>query len=98
MVLMSGSKEGEYIWRDQVNNQGGVAAMPFFANATRPIINNLRENCNTNMVWYPDDSSCSGDLLDLLQWWKKTRLNKVITRIPSKCKENSTNCHKQRGP
>jgi hypothetical protein len=45
--------------------------MPFYAVATRPIIDDLSENCNTTMVWYADDSSSCGKLSDLLDWWKR---------------------------
>ena len=70
-LYISGSKEGEYLWSEEGNTQGDVAAMPFYAVATRPIIDDLRENCNATMVWYADDSSSCGKLSDLLDWWKR---------------------------
>ena len=70
-LFVSGSKEGEYIWSEEGNTQGDVAAMPFYAVATRPIVDDLIENCDTTMVWYADDSSCCGRLSEIADWWKR---------------------------
>jgi hypothetical protein len=45
--------------------------LPFYAVATRPIIDDMRENRNTIMVRCPDDSSSCGKFSDLLECWKR---------------------------
>ncbi len=64
-LYITGSGAGEYIWSEDCSTQGDVNAMPLYAIATRPIVDDLREHCNTTMAWYADDSSSCGKLNDL---------------------------------
>ncbi len=70
-MYISGSKEGEFIWGEEGNTQGDVAAMPFYAIATRPMIDDLQAYSDAIMAWYADDSSASGTLIELLKWWNR---------------------------
>ena len=70
-LYISGSKSGEFIWGEEGNTQGDVAAMQFYSIATRPIIDDLRAYAEATMVWYADDSSACGSFIQLLQWWNR---------------------------
>jgi hypothetical protein len=74
-LYLNGSKKGEFIWGEEGNTQGNVAAMPFYGIATMPIIEDLITNCETTQVWYADDSSAADTLVSLLKWWN--RLNEI---------------------
>eukprot|EP00794_Sanderia_malayensis_P021052 gene21052-23107_t len=74
-LYISGSKTGEFIWGEEGNTQGGVAAMPFYGLATMPIIDDLQTNCDTAQAWYADDSSAADTFTSLLDWW--IRLNDI---------------------
>eukprot|EP00794_Sanderia_malayensis_P004398 gene4398-4986_t len=74
-LYISGSKTGEFIWGEEGNTQGDVAAMPFYGLATMPIIDDLQTNCDTAQAWYADDSSAADTFTSLLDWW--IRLNDI---------------------
>ena len=70
-LFISGSKSGEFIWGEEGNTQGDVAAMQFYSIATRPIIDDLKAYAEATMVWYADDSSACGSFIQLLHWWNR---------------------------
>ena len=52
--------------------QGDPLVMPFYALATRPLIDALAlEVPNIMQVWYADDASATGRISDLKVWWDK---------------------------
>ena len=45
-------------------------AMPFYALATRPLIDSLsRDTPELRQIWYADDASAGGKLTNLKKWW-----------------------------
>lgn len=48
--------------------QGDPLAMPMYALATVPLINNLASS-DVSQVWYADDASATGDLVGIRSWW-----------------------------
>ena len=59
------SKEG--------TTQGDPLAMPMFALASIPLINNLKSPSCAKQVWYADDAAAAGDIKQLANWWSKIR-------------------------
>ena len=50
--------------------QGDPLAMPFYALATRPLIDSLsRDTPELRQIWYADDASAGGKLTNLKKWW-----------------------------
>ena len=50
--------------------QGDPLAMPFYALATRPLIDSLSLDVpDLRQVWYADDATAGGKLVDLKKWW-----------------------------
>ena len=52
--------------------QGDPLAMPFYVLATRPLMNALRMvTPEVKQVWYADDATAAGKVVDLKSWWSK---------------------------
>ena len=52
--------------------QGDPLAMPFYALATRPLIEALSsETSNLKQIWYADDATAAGKISSLKKWWDK---------------------------
>ena len=50
--------------------QGDPLAMPFYVLATRPLIDLLSTDTpELRQVWYADDSTAGGTLIDVKKWW-----------------------------
>ena len=50
--------------------QGDLLAIPFYALATRPLIDSLsRDTPELTQIWYADDASAGGKLTNLKKWW-----------------------------
>ena len=50
--------------------QGDPLAMPFYALATRPLIDLLSTDTpELRQVWYADDATAGGTLIDVKKWW-----------------------------
>ena len=65
-------KRSEIILSDEGSTQGDVAAMGMYAIGTRPLIDKLHQkivNTTCRQVWYADDSSAIGKILDIKIWW-----------------------------
>ena len=51
--------------------QGDPLAMPFYALATRPLIDSLTQDSpDVKQIWYADDATSAGKLPDLRKWWE----------------------------
>ena len=61
--------EGLVVLSEEGTTQGDPLAMPLYALATIPLINNLKGE--VKQVWYADDASASGSLPSLREWWDK---------------------------
>ena len=50
--------------------QGDPLAMPFYALATRPLMDAITlDNPNLKQIWYADDATAAGKISDLRKWW-----------------------------
>ena len=50
----------------------GSLGMPFYALATRPLIDSLTQDFpDLKQIWYADDATAAVKLPDLTKWWKK---------------------------
>ena len=63
--------EGQVVLSEEGTTQGDQLAMPLYALATIPLINNLNSTGEVKQVWYADDASDSGSLPSLREWWDK---------------------------
>ncbi len=61
--------DGEAILSQEGTTQGDPLAMPMYALATIPLINQLPQT--VTQVWYADDACAIGSLTDLHAWWKE---------------------------
>ena len=62
--------DGQVLWSEEGTTQG---AIPLYALATIPLINNLSSIPETKQVWYADDASAAGNMSALRSWWDKLR-------------------------
>ena len=60
---------GEAILSEEGTTQGDPLAMPMYALATVPLINQLHGT--VDQVWYADDACACGSIQDLLIWWNQ---------------------------
>ena len=52
--------------------QGDPLPMPFFALATKPLMNTVSADMpEVKQVWYADDATAAGKIADLRSWWSK---------------------------
>ena len=52
--------------------QGDPLAMPFYALATKPLMNAVSADMpEVKQVWYADDATAAGKIADLRSWWSK---------------------------
>ena len=65
---------GETIMSQEGTTQGDPLAMPMYALAVTPLIDELR-NAGAKQVWYADDASAGASLNSLRSWWESL-LNK----------------------
>ena len=62
--------DGDVLLSQEGTTQGDPLAMPMFALATIPLIENLQNTVSdVHQVWYADDASGSGKLSHLRVWW-----------------------------
>ena len=64
--------DGKVLLSQEGTTQGDPLAMPMYALATIPLINQLKGD-NTQ-VWYADDAAAAGNLSCLRDWWDKLSL------------------------
>ena len=63
--------EGESITSCESVTQGDPLAMAFYALATIPLIEELKQN--VLQIWYADDAAGAGKICSLRSWWDKIR-------------------------
>ena len=61
--------DGKVLWSEEGTTQGDPLAMPFYALATIPLINDLSSVENIKQAWYADDAAAAGRLQSLRTWW-----------------------------
>ena len=59
--------DGEVIYSQEGTTQGDPLAMPMYAVATIPLIKRLPKPAT--QIWYADDGSALGNIMDLREWW-----------------------------
>lgn len=59
--------DGETLLLREGTTQGDPLAMAMYAIATVPLIEHLQQH--VTQVWFVDDGTAGGKLLDLLNWW-----------------------------
>ena len=58
------------LFSQEETTQGDPLAMPFYALATRPLIDSLsRDTSELRQIWYADDVSAGGKLTNFKKWW-----------------------------
>ena len=71
-LIIPGETSYETIYSEEGCTQGDVAAMGKYGIATKPLINKLAQEVDSSkckQVWYADDSSAAGKLLEMRKWW-----------------------------
>ena len=63
--------DGDILLSKEGTTQGDPLAMCMFAIATIPLIWDLAHESSARQVWYADDSTAGGYLVDLKKWWDK---------------------------
>ena len=63
--------DGIVLYSEEGTTQGDPLAMPMYALATIPLINQLGDPSNIIQVWYADDASVAGGLASIRSWWDK---------------------------
>ena len=59
--------DGETLFSREGTTQGDPLAMAMYAIATVPLIERLQQH--VTQVWFADDATAGGKLLDLRNWW-----------------------------
>ncbi len=71
-VLMNIYRESSDLILGNSILQGNPLAMPFYALATRPLIDTLDKDLpDLRQIWYADNTTAVGKLSDLKLWWDK---------------------------
>ena len=60
---------GSSFFSEEGTTQGDPLAMPMYAMATIPLINQLSNIRDMKQVWYADDATAAGSLHSTRQWW-----------------------------
>ena len=71
-MVINDQVKTDSILSEEGSTQGDVAAMAMYAIGIRPLINTLQEETDQaecQQVWYADDSSAAGKLLEMKKWW-----------------------------
>ena len=71
-LIIPGERTYDTIYSEEGCTQGDVAAMAMYGIAVKPLIAKLSSSVNTDhckQVWYADDSSAAGKLLEMKKWW-----------------------------
>ena len=61
---------GETLLSEEGTTQGDPLAMPMYALGVVPLINALSDD-SIKQVWYADDASACGRLMDVRRWWDR---------------------------
>ena len=71
-LVIPGEQGYEIIYSEEGCVQGVVDAMDMYGVATKPLVEKLSTVVSTDLckqVWYADDSSAGGKLLEIKKWW-----------------------------
>ena len=71
-LIIPGKEKYSIIMSEEGCTQGDVAAMGKYGIATKPLIEKLSNETDTSkckQVWYADDSSAAGKLVEMRKWW-----------------------------
>ena len=67
--------DGDALLSCEGTTQGDPLAMPMYVLATIPLIRKLKESVNeVNQVWYADDASGAGKIINLRTWWDQLNI------------------------
>ena len=61
--------DGSTLFSEEGTTQGDPLAMPMYAMATIPLINQLGTITDLKQVWYADDATAAGSLHSTRRWW-----------------------------
>ena len=61
---------GKTLLSEEGTTQGDPLAMPMYALGTVPLINALSDD-HIKQVWYADDATACGSLMDIRRWWDR---------------------------
>ena len=71
-MYISDPEKTDSIFSEEGSTQGDVGAMAMYAIGIRPLIDilcNKTDQSKCQQVWYADDSSAAGKLLEIRKWW-----------------------------
>ena len=71
-LIIPGEEKYEIILSEEGTTQGDVAAMPLYGIGIKPLTDKLANTVDTStckQVWYADDSSSAGKLIEMKKWW-----------------------------
>ena len=63
--------DGQVLWSEEGTTHGDPLAMPMYALATIPLIDQLAGMQDIIQVWYADDASAAGSLPSIRAWWDR---------------------------
>ena len=71
-MIINDQVKTDTLLSEEGSTQGDVTAMQMYAVGTRPLINTLQDQTDqtkSQQVWYADDSSVVGEMLEMRKWW-----------------------------
>ena len=71
-MVINDQVKTDVIFSEEGSTQGDVCAMAMYAIGIRPLINILSESVDhtkCHQVWYADDSSAAGKMMEMKKWW-----------------------------
>ena len=71
-MIINDQEKVDSVLSEEGSTQGDVGAMAMYAIGIRPLINTLQEQTDSSkcqQVWYADDSSGAGKLIEIRKWW-----------------------------
>ena len=69
--------DDDHITSEEGVTQGDVCAMALYGVSTKPIIQKLHEDTNSDrcrQCWYADDASVAGELAEMKKWWDQLQV------------------------
>ena len=72
MIINDQNGLNDDILSEEGSTQGDVPAMAMYAIGTKPLLDRLMNTVDPHLckqVWYADDSSCGGKILEMRKWW-----------------------------
>ena len=72
LIINDTNGTSDELLSDEGSTQGDVPAMAMYAIGTKPLVDKLGEvvdPANCKQVWFADDSSSAGKIVDIKKWW-----------------------------